>query len=392
MSVETAIVLLFWSAAALIFYVYAGYPAALWVWARVRPRDIAAADAVSPAGVTIVIAARNEGRRLRARLDNLLHLDHPAALRQIVVVSDGSSDETAAVVGGFGDLVDFVPVPAGGKARALNAGVERARFDILVFTDARQLFAPDAITELTRPLQDPAVGGVTGELLLDCESSWRRKAERDRRENARAANRERREASPSAIAAGVGAYWRYEKALRHLESIVGSTLGATGAIYAMRRSLWVPLPPDTILDDVLTPMRAVLKGFRIVFNPRARAFDLTAPDANTEAERKTRTLTGNYQILWLEPRLLLPWCNPVWLQYISHKVGRLIVPGALLTLLVSSLILSHRMFYGAALFGQCAFYLLAGYGAWLELRATTSRRQSVPPQAVAAVTNEVVNA
>ncbi len=142
---------------------------------------------------------------------------------------------------------------------------------------------------------------------------------------------------------GVGFYWRYEKALRRLESEVGSMLGATGAIYALRRALWQPLPPGTILDDVLAPMRAVLAGSRVCFEPRAQAFDYTPPDASTESRRKIRTLAGNVQILWFEPRLLVPFVNPVWLQYSSHKVGRLLVPYALMTLLASSIILLRHV-------------------------------------------------
>src|SRR5436305_601320 len=133
----------------------------------------------------------------------------------------------------------------------------------------------------------------------------------------------RRTILESTITDGVGLYWRYEKQIRRDESATGSVVGATGAIYAMRRSLWQPLPDDTILDDVLTPMRCVMAGYRVVFEERACAFDRTAPDANTEGRRKLRTLAGNYQLLWLEPRLLLPWCNPAWLQFVSHKVGRL---------------------------------------------------------------------
>src|SRR5581483_6052911 len=124
---------------------------------------------------------------------------------------------------------------------------------------------------------------------------------------------------------GVGIYWRYEKELRRMESAMASTLGATGAIYAIRRSLWQPLPAQTILDDVLTPMRVVLQGLRVVFNERAHAFDRAAADADAEARRKVRTLAGNYQILALEPRLLVPIVNRVWLQYLSHKLGRLAV-------------------------------------------------------------------
>jgi hypothetical protein len=183
----------------------------------------------------------------------------------------------------------------------------------------------------------------------------------------------------STIADGVGLYWRYEKQLRRLESTVGSTLGATGAIYALRRSLYRPLPDNTILDDVLTPMRAVLAGYRVVFNEQAIAFDRAAADAHAENRRKVRTLAGNIQILGQEPRLLLPIVNPVWLQYVSHKLGRLIVPYALLALFAASLALAGRhFFYAVALTAQCALYLLGGYGAWLDFMATRPARASEP--------------
>ena len=151
---------------------------------------------------------------------------------------------------------------------------------------------------------------------------------------------------------------------------VGSTLGATGAIYALRRSLWRPLPDDTLLDDVLAPMRAVLAGTRVIFEERATAFDHTPADSSTEARRKIRTLAGNVQILWLEPRLLVPLVNPVWVQYVSHKIGRLVVPYALLALLAANIALVGRHpFFVLSLAAQGALYLLGGYGAWLELKA-----------------------
>jgi biofilm PGA synthesis N-glycosyltransferase PgaC len=380
-------VLVFWLSCAVVAYVYAGYPLLIATWARLRPRPLqiqggpkgpplrTTALPHSPAGtrpgVSIVIAARNEARRLPDRLANLFQQDYPSDRVQIIVVSDGSTDDTMCRLAAY-PHVDAIAVPAGGKALALNAGVERARFDILVFADARQTFASDALLELTRPFGDPRVGAVTGELVLDSESG-RRTATADRRfvdlshGFDRRTGTDRRVANGSTIADGVGLYWRFEKQLRRLESAVASTLGATGAIYAMRRSLWKPLPADTILDDVLAPMRTVLAGYRIVCNPRAQAFDRTSRDAQAESRRKVRTLAGNYQILWLEPRLLLPWRNRVWVQYLSHKVGRLIVPYALLMLYVASIMLADRSpFYAAVLAGQCLFYLLAGYGAWLD--------------------------
>ena len=168
----------------------------------------------------------------------------------------------------------------------------------------------------------------------------------------------------SSIGEGIGTYWRYEKWLRRHEAIVGSTLGVTGAIYAMRRELWTPLPADTILDDVLGPMRVVLGGHRVVFEEHARAYDVASQDPETELRRKVRTLAGNFQLLKREPRLLVPGLNPVWLQFMSHKVGRLAVPYALVALFVSSAVLARRSpIYGAALIGQAVFYALAAYGA-----------------------------
>jgi poly-beta-1,6-N-acetyl-D-glucosamine synthase len=340
--------LLFWLSALLIAYVYVGYPVLLAVWVMKWRRPIKRnARRVHPLpGVSIVIAARNEAPRLPERITNLLELDYPEDRRQIIVVCDGSTDGTLEAVAPFRPAVDLVCVQSCGKALALNAGVARARHPILVFADARQTFAPDALLALVAPFTDPSIGGVSGELVLDCETQA---------------------ATTSTVAEGVGLYWKYEKTLRRLESAIGSTLGATGAIYALRKSLWRPLPPDTMLDDVLAPMRAVLRGARVVFDERAKAFDRIAPDADAESRRKIRTLAGNVQILWLEPRLLLPWANPVWLQYVSHKLGRLLVPYALLGLLAANIALAgESAFYLVTLIAQCAFYLLAGYGACLE--------------------------
>jgi cellulose synthase/poly-beta-1,6-N-acetylglucosamine synthase-like glycosyltransferase len=387
--------LLFWISALGVGYVYVGYPALLVIWATMRPRPIrppgepaAGGDEVLPR-LSIVIAARNEAPRLRARIENLLALDYPSGRREILVVSDGSTDNTLALLSQYGGVLTPVAAPAGGKAAALNLGVAHATGEILIFADARQMFAPNALRALVAPFADREVGGVTGELLLDCEPSGvagrRSSAERrcasverprddrddrhDRHDGGleRRGRVDRRGRQASTIADGVGLYWRYEKQLRRLESLVGSTLGATGAIYALRRPLYRPLPDNTILDDVLVPMRAVLAGHRVVFTEQAVAFDRAAADARAERRRKVRTLAGNFQILWQEPRLLLPIVNPVWLQYASHKLGRLLVPYALVGLFIANIALAaEHSFYALTLAAQCALYILAGYGAWLD--------------------------
>jgi cellulose synthase/poly-beta-1,6-N-acetylglucosamine synthase-like glycosyltransferase len=344
---------LFWFSVIVVLYVYFGYPLLVAAWARLarRPRHKRGFSAGSWPSVSIIVAARNEARRLPARVGNLLAEDYPGH-REIIVVSDGSTDAPAAALTGLTEYVRLIELPAGGKAQALNAGVRAARGDVLVFADARQQFAPGAITELVANFADPSIGGVTGELVLDSE----------------------RGQADSAIGEGVGLYWTYEKWIRRSESRVWSTLGATGAIYALRRRLWRPLPTATLLDDVLAPMRAVLAGYRIVFEERAVAFDRASTDASSEARRKTRTLAGNYQILGLEPRLLLPFVNPVWTQYLSHKVGRLIVPWVLIALLAASVSLAPVGYvYMAALALQLTFYGLAAVGSWISATERPAR-------------------
>ena len=340
----------FWASVAVIAYVYVGYPLLLAAWARLAPRPHRKAPFAPGTWPTIsvVLAARNEAGRLPGRIDNLLDLPYDGG-REIIVVSDGSTDGTAQALAGYVQrgAIRLIEVPAGGKPRALNAGVAAARGDLLVFADARQRFGERALIALASNFADPAVGGATGELILDCESGD----------------------SASTIGEGVGAYWKYEKWLRRHEALVWSTLGATGAVYALRRTLWTPLPEETLLDDVLAPMRAVLQGARIVFDDEVTASDRTASDAAAEARRKRRTLAGNYQILAQEPRLLVPFVNPVWLQYLSHKIGRLLVPWALMILFFASAVLAaHHWVYALAFLAQAAFYGLAVLGAWLDAR------------------------
>jgi cellulose synthase/poly-beta-1,6-N-acetylglucosamine synthase-like glycosyltransferase len=392
---------LFWLSALYVVYVYAGYPLLLMAWAKLARRR-AATDTFAPGRwptVSIIVAARNEGHRLRTRLENLRELDYPGPRPEIVVASDGSTDHTEWIVRASDADADFVSLPPGGKAVALNAAVAASHGEILVFADARQTFDANAARFLIAPFADPGIGAVSGELVLGCEEAAGRRKRLDRRVLQMAFDRynrrvsDRRRDQASGVGEGVRRYWEYEKELRRLESRVRSMVGATGAIYAMRRSLWKPLPEGTILDDVLAPMRAVLAGSRIVFEPRAQAYDHTAADAATESRRKIRTLAGNFQILWREPRLLLPFVNPVWLQYVSHKIGRLLVPYALLAILVSSIALAdEHPLYLAALLAQIGFYVEAVYGWWLTHRQPPGPRTLAQKAGTIAFAFMVLNA
>lgn len=341
---------LFWIALLGVAYVYVGYPAVVAVLARVRPRPVRSAS--WEPSVSLVLAVRNERDRIVDKIDDCRALDWPAEKLEIVLSLDGSTDGTAELVRGRRDGSPRLVIVEGrrprGKAVALNRGVAQARGEVVVFCDARQRVAADALRHLTSALADPAVGAVTGELVL--------------------VDDEGREAND-----GVGLYWRYEKALRAAESRIHSLLGATGALYAVRRELLAPLPEWAILDDVIAPMRVVLAGRRVVLEPRARVFDRVCPPG-LEFRRKVRTMVGNYQLLRLMPELLDPARNPVLLQFVSHKLGRLAAPHLLVVLLISNLFLFDGV-YLVFLVGQCGFYLAACAGAFIQ---RSSERAAVP--------------
>ncbi|PYV78114.1 MAG: family 2 glycosyl transferase [Acidobacteria bacterium] len=326
----------FWMPAALIAYTYLGYPLWLWIrsrWCRKRVRCGPYIPFLS-----IIMVVHNEEKVLLRKLRNLLELNYPAELLEIVVVSDGSTDTTNQILSEhMADphmRVIFNPQQQG-KAAGLNAAMSSVRGEIVVFTDARQQIEPDAIRVLVENFADPEIGCASGELMLgDPETG---EAEQ-----------------------GMGVYWRIEKAVRELESAAGSVVGATGAIYAIRRKLLVRVPAETILDDVYIPMHVVRRGARVIFDPRARAWD--SPDQGTAREfsRKVRTLSGNYQLLQLAPWLLSS-ANPLRFQFVSHKLLRLVVPFALLATLLASLVTPGVFYHGAAIL-QLAFYTLSLLG------------------------------
>lgn len=324
---------IFWGSTAVIAYAYFGYAGWLWLRSRWRRKEVQRGP-YAPF-VSIVMVVRNEEQVLQRKLENLLTLDYPAELTQLVVVSDGSTDHTEAILREHASNLRVNVVlnqPSRGKASGLNDGLELAQGEIVVFTDARQKIEPGALRLMLENFSDPQVGGVSGELMLG---------------------------DPSVGETGerLGIYWRVEKRIRELEAASGSVVGATGALYAIRRNLFAPLPAETILDDVYLPMQVARQGFRVVFDARVRAWD--SADLGTEREfaRKVRTLSGNYQLLQLAPWLLTR-ANPLRFEFVSHKLLRLAVPFALAGILVASLVL-HAPLYRTALGLQAFFYGLS---------------------------------
>ena len=284
-------------------WILAGYPAAL---ARVKFRR-APAVAKQPGftpRVTTILAVHNGERFLRAKLESLLALAYPPERREIVVVSDGSTDATESIAEEFAARgVRLVRAPRGGKARALNRALaEPLAGDILFFTDVRQPLAGDALAHLAANFADPTVGAVTGELRI-LQPGTGEQADLDR-------------------------YWRYELWARGRHSEIDSLFNTTGCIYAMRRELVQPIPPDTLTDDAAIPLRAFFAGYRVIFDPAAIAYDYPTV-AGGEFRRRMRTLAGLWQVHARFPALFTGR-NRMRLHFLSHKFGRLALPWALL--------------------------------------------------------------
>jgi cellulose synthase/poly-beta-1,6-N-acetylglucosamine synthase-like glycosyltransferase len=325
--------LLFWTSAAFILYTYLGYPLLLWLQSRFAIKEIQK-HLITPL-VSVVMSALNEEGRIGARLDNLLSQRYPAEQLEILVVSDGSTDRTCEIVRSYaGRNVRLLELAErSGKALAVNLGVSEARGLIVIFADARQRFEPDVVSQLVANFKDASVGCVSGELMF-------------------------LENTNSSIQVEMGAYWQYEKRIRKMESQSGSVVGVTGAIYAMRRALYKPLPTGTLLDDVLTPLNVIMQGYRCLFDGSAVAYDAVSKDTSEEWTRKVRTLAGNWQLLTLRPELALPVLNPLWWRFMSHKIFRLLVPFALVAMLVSGLLAGSGIYHFATL-AQLLFYSIS---------------------------------
>jgi poly-beta-1,6-N-acetyl-D-glucosamine synthase len=329
-------ILLFWTAIALMAYIFIGYPLALAARGALRPRPWLQ-HAIEP-NVSIVMAAHNEAASIEAKILNLLSLDYPAGRVEVLVGSDGSTDTTAEQLLAMSDprIKIFVFPERRGKPFILNTLIPEARGDIILLADVRQKFDSSVLRALTKSFADPNVGAASGELVLTPNGSG------------------------TAAADGSGMYWRYEKFVRDREGLIDSTVGATGAIYAIRKSLFEPIPEDTILDDVLIPLRIARRGYRVVFDRQARAYDAVAATGAQEFARKVRTLAGNFQLFAREHWLLNPIRNRLWWQTISHKVLRLLIPLIQLIILATNTALaSTYTFYRFTLICQILFYVSA---------------------------------
>jgi cellulose synthase/poly-beta-1,6-N-acetylglucosamine synthase-like glycosyltransferase len=312
-------------------YTLFGYPLLLALMARIRQRAVRKGPMRAP--VTVLLPVYNGERWIAAKLETIRQLTYPPELIEVLVLSDGSTDRTNEIVENFVSPSDLrlIVLPRGGKAAALNKGIVAARGDILFFTDVRQELGPDSLDHLVECFADPDVGAVSGELII-------------------------REGSGTEEAS-VGLYWKYEKWIRKQQSRIDSVLGTTGCIYAMRRELASPLPPGTLVDDMYLPLGAFFRGYRVILDDSALAYDYPTQLAS-EFRRKVRTLAGVYQVIGQYPALLSA-SNRMWIHFLSHKLARLLMPWAMLAAFLASFGLADP-WKGSMLAVQVAGYCLAG--------------------------------
>lgn len=333
---------LFWISLGILLYTYVAYFLIAVVLAKFSSRKAPKTQETTdwPA-VTVVIAAYNEERFIAEKLQNSLSLDYPHEKLSILVVTDGSSDNTINIVNTFDRVQHFHEPERRGKIHAVDRIMKHIQTPITVFTDANTLLNAEAIKNIVRHYQDEKVGGVAGEKRVISKEA------------------------DSASGAGEGLYWKYESMLKKADSDLHTVVGAAGELFSIRTHLYQSPPPDTIIEDFYLSMKIVAQGYRFVYEPDAYAME--GPSATTEDEwkRKVRISAGGLQAIARLTTLLNPFRYGVTsFQYISHRVLRwTLAPLSLVVLLISNAFLfSFGYIFELTLYAQLAFYLLASIG------------------------------
>lgn len=327
--------IILWGSAAALFYVYAGYPAFLLLiapWRRRRQAVLGYTPSIS-----VLIAACNEEANIRQKLEQTLELEYPADKIEILVLSDGSQDRTDEIVREFPDpRVRLVRIPQRrGKTNAQNEGVKQARGEVLIFSDATTIYHPQALNYLAANYQDPEVGAVSGRYqYFDPDQN-----------------------SPTGL--GTIAFWNYENNIKIRQSRISTLSGCCGCIYSVRRSAYTELAPD-VISDLVQPLWVIQKGYRVVFEDRALAYEQTTESTSEEFAMRVRVITRGMRGLLSVPELLKPWKYP-WIafQLFSHKILRWMVPVFLLLLLAGNVALMGQPYFRILLILQLCFYALA---------------------------------
>lgn len=339
--------LTFWILVFFVVYAYFGYPIVLVILNKLLPfirrnqSNTKVSDGALPT-VDLLIAAYNEEKIIEAKILNAISLDYPAEKYNIYIASDGSTDQTNQIVKQLASVhanVHLLAFPRTGKSGMLNEAIKSLKADIVVFSDANTEYAKDAIKKLVSNFDRPCVGCVCGRLIYR---------------------------NPGQVVSGVGEsfYWRYETTLKKLESNIGYIAGANGAIYAIRRNLFVPFPKNTINDDFTLSMKIVENGHRSIYDDTAVGYEDVAPSMESEFKRHVRDGAGHYIAIIHLLKLLNPFLGVRSFIYWSHRIIRWAIPFLLIILVYVNYLLIDQLLYEIIFYCQISFYAIALLG-WI---------------------------
>ena len=356
----------FWICAFLVFYTYLGYGMLLWLLVRLKrivrgkaERTALPTDDAELPEVTFMVCAYNEQDVVDMKMKDIHQLDYPKNKLHITWVTDGSSDNTNERLKAYPD-VDIIFTPERkGKTAALNHGLSLVKSDITVMTDANTMVNQEAVREIVRCFQDPQVACVAGEKRVMARHEGQAAAE------------------------GEGLYWKYESALKHMDSELYSAMGAAGELNAIRTALYEPMPENALLDDFVMSMELVDKGYKIAYTSDAYAMEYGSADLQEESKRKRRIAAGGLQSVWWLRVMMNPFRHfVVAFQFVSHRVLRwTVTPFALLALIplnIALVALCAELLYDVILLLQALFYLAAFCGWLLERQGRKNRLLFVP--------------
>lgn len=356
MSIELLLESVFWLSVTALFYTYVGYPLLLIIVSRLCGREVRVAEWTP--FVSVIITAYNEERDLAAKLENTLALDYPKDKIEIIVASDCSSDRTDEIARSFAaqGIRLHRQTERLGKTAAQNAAVEIARGEIILFSDATTLYQPNVLRVMMPSFADSNVGCVAGKLIYV-------------------------DPAQSSVGQGARSYWGYETFLKRHESHIGSLIGVSGCLYAVRRNAYVPLYNEAC-SDFLIATKMVEQGLRTIYEPEAICTEETNNQTNKEMRMRVRVITQTYTDLWRHRQIMNPWHSGFYaVQLLSHKVMRYMVPVFLLLLLIaSSLLALHSWFYAGIFAGQLCCYAAALLSWLLERTGRRSSRLLALPQ------------
>ncbi|APH06914.1 hypothetical protein A9C19_01675 [Bacillus weihaiensis] len=329
-----------WILIGLSVYIYVGYPILLKFLSIFIKKENQSSQDYRPT-VSLFIAAYNEEKVIKEKIENALQLDYPEDLLEIIVVSDDSTDKTNQITQSFSEKYANVHLNIvkgrKGKTAALNKSVHLAKGDVLVFSDANSMYDEDALMALVKHFNDPSIGGVCGELRLLNSTN-------------------------SSIGESEGAYWKYEKLLKQLETITGTSIVANGSIYALRKELFKPMNPN-VGDDMQNPLIIISQGKRFIYEPNAIAREETSTESKEEFNRKVRIVTRSFTGIMHYAYVLNPFRNfDFFYKYMSHKFLRWLVAYYMIAIFLINLFLLDKSPYMVIFILQCAFYVLALMG------------------------------